>query len=150
MSYTIFETKGKQDLSRLTCGKLDLQSILRFSQGTEQTKEELHYEDSPDPEVITYEILIPIGGPITLKISPVKVDMGTPELDAFEIVTVDVTQGVIIHPKTCHFVIQADRFLVLKTRGGWKYTRKAATPEGECTYQANCNTSHLCPHPDPL
>lgn len=147
MSHEVFQTEKKVNLADFAGGGLDLQCVLRFSEGTGRTKEALHYEDSPDAGVSMYEVLIPMDAPIMLRISPVTADKGTPELGGFEVVTVELGQGVIIHPRTCHLVTQAGRFLVLKTRGGHKYSRMAATPEGECRHQAECRSSHVCPNP---
>lgn len=142
--HKVFQITKKVDLASIVEDNLNLQDIIRFSEGAEDTKEDLHYEDSPDSTVRSYEILIPFDTAITILISPVGADSGTPELDRFESVKVQIGEGIIIHPKTCHLVKQAGRFLVLKTTGGWKFTRGAATEEGECRYQKGCKARDVC------
>ena len=136
----------KVKLGSLVGHSLDLQDTLRFSG---HRAEELHYEGSSDPDVQALEIMIPIDQPISLLISPVSADQGTPDLASFLDVCVDLDHGIIIHPQVCHYVREAGRFMVLKTKGGWKFNRKTDLEDGgSCRFQKKCRvpTSH-CPNP---
>jgi hypothetical protein len=147
MPYKLFTIEKKIELKILLGHGVDLQDVLRFSEGTDETNEELHYEDSPDPTATAYEILVPIDRQIELLISPREAQAGTPGFGAFLPVTVGIKQGIVIYPKTCHYVKQAGRFMVLKAKGGWKFSRHADTAAGVCIYQDTCDACEDCPSP---
>jgi len=147
MPYKLFTIEKKVDLKSLLGHGVDLQDVMRFSEGTGGTREELHYENSPDPVATAYEILIPIDSPIDILVSPKDAQSGTPGFLEFLPVTVGVKQGIVLYPRTCHYVKKAGRFMVLKAKGGWKFSRSAATPAGECIYQDSCAARSDCPKP---
>ena len=150
MPYKLIDVGKKVDLKEYLGHSISLQDVIRFSEGTDKTTEELHYEDSPDPVAVPYEILIPIDSPIEILISPREASAGTPSLNAFQSITVGVDKGIIIYPKTCHYVKKAGRFMVLKAKGGWKFSRVAATKAGECIYGNTCEAIRDCPTPQSI
>jgi len=153
MQYTLFplfpKNRRKVNLKDYTIEKKEfyLQSVLRFSEGTDHTREELHYEDYPDdPSINAYDIFIPFGAPIAVRVAPCEVIAGTPHFDEFNDVIVQPNQGMVIRPRTCHYVREAGRFMVLKAKG-WKFTRKDGPDGGNCRFQNRCKVHHRCPTP---
>jgi len=144
MSHIVFDQIKKVELEAilgLAKDSLSFQPTLRFSPGTSQLAEELHHETS-------YEVLVPLDGPLHLKISPSSAENRTETWEAFREVEVDSGQGVVILPRYCHKVLRAGKFMVLKPTGSFKISRDAKTKEGECPYQGECASRELCPSPE--
>lgn len=144
VTYTLFAFAEKVDLQAVLGHEVKLQSTLRFAGFR---PEELHYEDSPAAEVKALEVMIPLDHPLILYVSPVPALFGTPAPEQFERVLVTPGHGVIIQPRVCHYVQSSGRVMVLKTAGGWKFTRKGDTHDpGQCRFHALCGVpKHQCP-----
>ena len=143
-TYTLFTCAEKVDLQAVLGQEIALQSMLRFAGFR---PEELHYEDSPIAEVNAVEVMIPLDAPLILYLSPVPAQLGTPAPERFERVLVTPGQGVIIQPRVCHYLQASGRVMVLKTVGGWKFTRKGdARDPGQCRFYTLCGVpKHQCP-----
>lgn len=145
-TYTLFACAEKVDLQALLGREIELQSTLRFAGFR---PEELHYEDSPVAEVNALEIMVPLDNPLILYVSPISANLGTPAPERFERVLVVPGHGVIIQPRVCRYLhLQSSgRVMVLKTAGGWKFTRKGDEREpGQCRFHTLCSVPERhCP-----
>ena len=142
-TYTLFSLAEKVDLQALLGYEVTLQSTLRFAGFR---AEELHYEDAPG-EGSAVEVMVPLDTPLTLHLSPIPAQLGTPAPEQFERVVVAPGQGVVIHPRVCHYLMSSGQVMVLKAVGGWKFTRKGnAHDPGQCRFHALCSVpARQCP-----
>ena len=142
-TYTLFPLAEKVDLQALLGFEVTLQSTLRFAGFR---AEELHYEDVPG-EGNAVEIMVPLGELLTLYISPVPAQLGTPAPEQFERVVVAPGHGVVIHSRVCHYLASSGQVMVLKAVDGWKFTRKGdAHDPGQCRFHALCSVpAQQCP-----